>query len=59
MRFKDKMAEVYETDIPNNFFPLAIEKYSSGESERLGIDPSGYNGADRAPAKWTYLLYQA
>jgi hypothetical protein len=53
------MAEVYETDIPNNFFPLAIEKYSSGESERLGIDPSGYNGADRAPAKWTYLLYQA
>ncbi len=32
------MAEVYETDIPNNFFPLAIEKYSSGESERLGTD---------------------
>jgi len=29
MRFKDKMAEVYETDIPNNFFPLAIEKYSA------------------------------
>jgi hypothetical protein len=36
--FMNQFFNINTTDIPNNFFPLAIEKYSSGESERLGTD---------------------